>query len=223
MHLASVITNPTDLIQTVGTVGLLLIVYAESGLLLGLVFPGDSLLIIAGTLAANGKLNIWTVAIGTFVAAVLGTETGYWFGQKFGPALFRRPDSRVFKHQYVERSREFFERHGAKTIVLARFMPFVRTLVPMLAGIGHMPRRRFTVFNVLGAAIWAFGFTLIGYTIGESFAGKDKYVIAVVLVLSVIPIAIHLVRERRHPTPEAPVDADAEAAELERLLHDPGE
>jgi membrane-associated protein len=223
MHLAAVIPNATDLIETVGTVGLLLIVYAESGLLLGLVFPGDSLLIIAGTLAAQGKLNIWTVVIGTFVAAVLGTETGYWLGQRFGPALFRRPDSRLFKHQYVERSREFFERHGAKTIVLARFMPFVRTLVPMLAGIGAMPRRRFTAFNVLGAAIWAFGFTLIGYTVGKSFAGKDKYVIAAVLVLSVIPIAIHVVRERRRATPAAPVDADAEAAELKRLLRDSGE
>ena len=99
---------------------------------------------------------------------------GYWLGEKFGPSLFRRPDSRLFKHEYVERSREFFEQHGAKTIVLARFVPFVRTLVPMLAGIGQMPRRRFIVFNVLGAAVWAFGFTLLGYTVGKSSPARTS-------------------------------------------------
>src|SRR6266508_644533 len=128
--------SPERLIETFGTIGLLVIIFAESGLLLGLIFPGDSLLFTAGLLASQNKfgLNIGVVAIGCFVAAVAGTQVGYWLGRRFGPKLFRRPDSRIFKQEYVERSRQFFDRHGSKTIVLARFVPFVRTLAPMLAG-----------------------------------------------------------------------------------------
>jgi len=210
-----------DLISAVGTVGLIAIVFAESGILLGLLFPGDSLLIVAGALAAKGKLNLATILVGCFVAAVIGTETGYWIGKRFGPALFRRPDSRIFKHEYVHRSRLFFEKHGSKTVLLARFMPFVRTLTPMLAGIGEMPRRKFTAFNVLGAAIWSSAFILLGYWVGESFADKDLYIVAVVLVLSVLPIGIHLLRERKRkaalPTEET---ARAEADELHKILRD---
>jgi len=145
--------DPKHLIETFGTIGLLLIIFAESGLLLGLVFPGDSLLFTAGLLASQGKLNVVAVVLGTFVAAVAGTQLGYWLGRRFGPGLFRRPDSRIFKHEYVERSRQFFERHGAKTIVIARFVPFVRTLTPMLAGIGEMPAQTFFTFNVIPAPL----------------------------------------------------------------------
>ncbi|MFN8034560.1 MAG: DedA family protein [Acidimicrobiia bacterium] len=213
--------SPQDLITSLGTIGLIAIVFAESGLLVGLVFPGDSLLIVAGALAAKGKLDLAVILVGVFVAAAAGSEVGYLTGKKFGPALFRRPDSRIFKHEYVHRSRLFFEKHGSKTVFIARFMPFVRTLTPILAGVGEMPRRRFTAFNVVGAAIWSTGFIMLGYFVGESFADKDMYIVAVVFVLSVLPIGIHLIRDHRRKAalPDEQVAQD-EAEALHQLLGD---
>jgi membrane-associated protein len=156
--------DPQELIRTLGTLGLIAIIFAESGLLLGIIFPGDSLLF-----TATGKfgLNIWAVAGGAFVAAVAGAQVGFWIGKKYGPRLFQRPDSRIFKAEYVERSRVFFDKHGSKAIVLARFVPFVRTLAPPMAGMGQMDTRTFTLFNIVGAAIWALGVTLLGYFAGD--------------------------------------------------------
>ncbi len=183
-----------DLIHTVGTIGLVLIIFAESGLLLGIIFPGDSLLFTAGLFAATGKfgLNIVAVAGGAFIAAVLGAQVGYWIGKKYGPKLFSRPDSRIFKHEYVVRSRTFFEKHGSKTIVLARFVPFIRTLAPPMAGMGEMELRTFTIYNIIGAALWAVGVTMLGYVVGDSIPPDkvDTYllpIIAVIILISMIP------------------------------------
>jgi membrane-associated protein len=219
--------DPKGLIETFGTIGLLLIIFAESGLLLGLVFPGDSLLFTAGLLASQGKLNVAAVVGGCFVAAVLGSEVGYILGRRFGPALFRKPDSRIFKQEYVERSKDFFERHGAKTIVLARFVPFVRTLVPMLAGIGEMPRQTFLTFNVVGALLWASGVSLAGYFLGSTIPDIDRYllpIIGLIIVLSLIPAAIEFRRQRRHSRSSdaaiSSADADAESAELQQAVRE---
>lgn len=211
-----------NLITTFGTIGLIIIVFAESGLLLGLIFPGDSLLIVAGALASKGDLNLAAVLVGVFVAAAAGSEVGYFTGKKFGPALFRRPDSRIFKHEYVHRSRLFFEKHGSKTVLIARFMPFVRTLTPILAGVGEMPHKKFSLYNFLGAAFWSTAFILLGYQVGESFADKDNYIVAVVLALSVLPIAIHLLREHRRKgaAPPSETTAAGEAASLQELLRE---
>lgn len=206
--------SPENLIETFGTIGLLIIIFAESGLLLGLIFPGDSLLFTAGLLASQNKfgLNIGVIVVGCFIAAVAGSQVGYWLGRRFGPTLFRRPDSRIFKQEYVERSRQFFDRHGSKTIVLARFVPFVRTLAPMLAGVGEMHRRTFFTFNVVGALLWAVGVTLAGYVLGDTVPSIDRYllpIIAGIIVLSLIPPALEYLKHRRakgreHTAADAP-------------------
>jgi membrane-associated protein len=220
--------DPKDLIETFGTLGLLFIIFAESGLLLGLVFPGDSLLFTAGLLASQGRLNIAVVVVGCFVAAVVGAEVGYFLGRRFGPALFRKPDSRMFKREYVERSREFFERHGAKTIVLARFVPFVRTLAPMLAGIGEMPRRTFVTYNIIGSLMWAVGVSVAGYFLGSTIPDIDRYllpIIGLIIVLSLLFPAIELLRNRRRNRGAALVsaaDAEAEAEELHEIVGEEG-
>ena len=196
--------DPQELIRTLGTIGLILIIFAESGLLLGIIFPGDSLLFTAGLFAATGKfgLNIWAVAGGAFVAAVLGAQVGYWIGRRYGPRLFQRPESRIFKAEYVDRSRVFFDKHGAKAIVLARFVPFVRTLAPPMAGMGNMEIRTFTIFNVVGAAIWALGVTLLGYWAGDLIP-KDKVdnyllpIIGAIILISLIPPFLEYRKHRR--------------------------
>jgi membrane-associated protein len=194
--------DPNHLIETFGTIGLILIIYAESGILLGLVFPGDSLLFTAGLLASQNKfgLNIFFIAGGAFAGAVLGAQTGYWLGKRFGPAMFRRPDSRIFKQEYVDKSKEYFDRYGGKTVVIGRFIPFVRTLVPMLAGIGEMDGREFTLFNVIGAALWAAGVSVAGYFLGKSIPNVDRYllpIIFLIILVSVIPPLLEIRRQRR--------------------------
>jgi membrane-associated protein len=195
---------PGDLestLQTVGLIGLLAIVFAESGLLIGFFLPGDSLLFTAGLLSSQGHLApLPVILVGCFLAAVTGDQVGYMFGARVGPALFRRPDSRIFKQEYVEKARAYFERHGSKTIVLARFVPIVRTFAPILAGVGEMQYRTFVTFNVVGGLLWAVGVTSLGYILGESIPDIDKYllpVIALIILLSVLPVAIEILRNRR--------------------------
>jgi membrane-associated protein len=216
--------DPQELIRTLGTLGLIAIIFAESGLLLGIIFPGDSLLFTAGLFASTGKfgLNIWAVAGGAFVAAVLGAQVGYWIGKKYGPRLFQRPDSRIFKAEYVERSRVFFDKHGSKAIVLARFVPFVRTLAPPMAGMGDMEIRTFTIFNVVGAGIWALGVTLLGYFAGDLIP-KDKVdtyllpIIAVIILISLIPPFLEY---RKHKRGAVGPMSDVEAERLAEHLHE---
>src|SRR6476619_1704898 len=218
------LVDPKSLIETFGTIGLILIIFAESGLLLGLIFPGDSLLFTAGLLAGSNKfgLNIAVVAGGVFIAAVAGAQVGYWLGRKYGPALFKRPDSRLFKREYVDQSREFFDKHGAKTIVLARFVPFVRTLAPMMAGIGEMNARTFFAFNVVGAALWALGVSLAGYFLGQTIPNVDKYLLPIILLIiaaSLIPPLLEYRKHKRTQRDQPLDDSDAElAADLHRVV-----
>jgi membrane-associated protein len=188
------------LIETVGTLGLFAIVFAESGLLIGFFLPGDSLLFTAGLLASQGKLNLPVILVGCFVAAVAGDQAGYLFGNRVGPALFRRPESRFFKHEHVEKAQAYFEKYGVKTIVLARFVPIVRTFAPIVAGVGKMEYRTFVRFNVIGALLWAVGVTLIGYVLGDTIPDIDKYllpVIGLIVFLSVLPVLFELRKARR--------------------------
>ena len=195
--------DPRSLIETFGTIGLFCIVFAESGLLFGFFLPGDSLLFTAGLLASQGTLNFPVILVGCFIAAVAGDQVGYAFGARVGPALFKRPDSRIFKQEYVDKARHYFERHGSKTIVLARFIPIVRTFAPIVAGVGRMQYRTFVTFNVAGGLLWAVGVTSLGYALGESIPDVDKYlypIIAVIILLSVAPVGIEILRSRRTRT-----------------------
>lgn len=190
------------LIETVGTIGLFAIVFAESGLLIGFFLPGDSLLFTAGLLASQHKLNLPLILVGCFLAAVAGDQVGYVFGRRVGPSLFRRPDSRLFKHENVEKAQAYFDKHGVKTIVLARFVPIVRTFAPIVAGVGRMEYRTFVRFNVLGGLLWAVGVTMLGYVLGDTVPDIDKYllpVIVVIVALSVLPVVLEL-RKARRPT-----------------------
>lgn len=193
--------DPERLISTFGTIGVLLIVFAESGLLIGFFLPGDSLLFTAGLLSSQGKLPaIGLLAAGCVVAAVAGDQAGYLFGRRVGPALFRRPDSRLFKQANVDKAREYFEQHGSKTIVLARFVPIVRTFAPIVAGVSHMPYRTFVAFNMVGGVAWAAGVTTLGYFLGRTVPSIDRYLlpaVAVIVLLSLIPVALEIRKSRR--------------------------
>jgi membrane-associated protein len=228
MHLAALSLNPRDILDSFGpwaTVGLVLIIFAETGLLIGFFLPGDSLLFTGGILASQGNLNIAVIAIGCFLAAVIGDQVGYTIGHRAGPPLFRRPDSRIFKQRYVDRTKEFFDKHGPKTILLARFVPVVRTFAPVLAGVGEMDRRTFTTYNVVGGFVWAVGVTVAGYILGSAIGSDiDKYllpIIAVIVVLSILPPLIEMRRERRRTRAASAVsaaDAEAQAAQLREAV-----
>ncbi len=188
------------LIRWGGYVLLVAIVFTETGLLVGVFLPGDSLLITAGLVAAAGALNVWWLAAMLIVAAVVGDSTGYAIGVRIGPRLFTRQKSLLFNPRHVERTRRFYERHGAKTIVIARFVPIVRTFAPVLAGVGQMQYRRFVSYNVVGGAGWVLSMTGAGYLLGHAVPNIDRHIHVVVLaviVLSCVPIAIELFRERR--------------------------
>jgi membrane-associated protein len=186
-----------NLIETFGTIGLLVTIFAESSLIFFL--PGDTLLFTAGLLASQGKLNVVVILIGSFIAAVAGNQVAYAVGNRLGPSLFK-PGSRLFKAEYVERANEYFEKYGSRTIVLARFVPAVRTFAPILAGIGTMRYRTFVTYNVVGALLWAVGVTLLGYTLGKTVHGIDKYLLPVILVIAVVsavPVLLEIRRSRR--------------------------
>ncbi|MGH9243215.1 MAG: VTT domain-containing protein [Acidimicrobiales bacterium] len=198
--------DPEYLIKTFGLIGIFSIVFAESGLMVGFFLPGDSLLFTAGFFASKPAslpselyLPLLPLLIGCFVAAVAGDQVGYWFGNKVGPALFRRPDSRFFKQQYVERAHEFLERYGPKTIVLARFVPIVRTFAPIVAGVGNMEYRVFVTYNIVGGALWAIGVTLLGYFLGQIDVVEQNLEIAIltVVAISILPMVIEIAKSRR--------------------------
>jgi membrane-associated protein len=189
-----------DLIRWGGYVVLVAIVFTETGLLVGFFLPGDSLLITAGLVAAAGGLNIWWLNGLLIVAAVVGDSVGYAIGWRIGPRLFTREKSLLFNPRHVERTRRFYERHGAKTIVIARFVPIVRTFAPVVAGVGQMKYRRFLVYNVLGGVGWVLSMTWAGYLLGRAIPNVDRYVhiiVIVVIILSVIPIGVEILKERR--------------------------
>src|SRR4030095_6437296 len=179
-----------------------LIVFAETGLFIGFFFPGDSLLVTAGVFAARGDFDIVLLNIVLIVAAIAGKTVGYWTGKRAGAALYSRPDSRFFKRRYLERTRDFYERHGGKTIVITRFMPIVRPFAPIVAGAASMPYTRFALYNVLGAILWVVSLTLGGYTLGRVIPDIDSkihIVVAIVIVVSFIPGVVSWLRNRRQP------------------------
>ena len=189
-----------DLIRWGGYLILVAIVFTETGLLVGFFLPGDSLLITAGLVAAAGGLNIWWLNVLLAVAAVTGDSVGYAIGARIGPRLFTREKSLLFNPAHVERTRRFYARHGAKTIVIARFVPIIRTFAPVVAGVGTMEYRRFLVYNVAGGVGWVTGMTWAGYLLGRAIPNIGEYVhivVVIVIVLSVIPIIVEIVRERR--------------------------
>lgn len=192
-----------QLIETVGYIGLFAIIFAESGLFFGFFLPGDSLLLTAGLLASRGIMNEFILVPGLFIAAVLGDTVGYWFGAKTGPKIFNRPNSFLFKRENLLKAKAFYEKHGGKTVTLARFIPVVRTFVPIVAGAAEMHYGRFLFFNVFGALAWAVGVTLLGFGLGRAFGsieGVDKYFTLLVLAFFFIPglpTLIHLWKENR--------------------------
>lgn len=188
------------LLHTVSYAGIFAILFAESGLLIGLVLPGDSLLITAGLLSAQGSLSIFGVIIAAVLGAVLGDTTGFWIGRRLGPAVFRKPESRFFKPAYVERAHGYFEHYGISTLVIARFVPVVRTFVPTMAGVGEMHYPNFLLYNVIGGILWGAGIPVAGFYLGRLIPNLDRYVLLVVglvFVLSLIPLGLELRKQRR--------------------------
>ncbi len=199
-NLLNFLSDLPSLVATAGYVGLAAIVFAESGVFLGFFLPGDSLLFTAGIFAARGDLSMPILLPLLFAAAVAGDSFGYGFGRRVGPRLFSKPDARLFKRSHVDRTRAFYDRHGPKTIVLARFVPIVRTFAPILAGVGRMPYRKFLVYNVTGALLWAVGVTTAGYLLGSSVPDIDRYllpIIALIVAVSVAPPVAEALRARR--------------------------
>ncbi|MDX3527456.1 VTT domain-containing protein [Streptomyces sp. ID05-39B] len=206
--------DPDHLLDSYGIWGLLLIVFAESGLLIGFFLPGDSLLFTAGLLITSNQLDfpLWAAVVLICVAAILGDQAGYMFGKKVGPSLFTRPDSRLFKQENVTKAHEFFEKYGPKSLVLARFVPIVRTFTPIIAGVSGMRYRSFLIFNVIGGILWGAGVTLLGSWLGNIDFVKTNIepILLLIVLLSVVPIIIEFLRARsqskknaRQPEPAA--------------------
>ncbi|MBX3083818.1 MAG: VTT domain-containing protein [Anaerolineae bacterium] len=202
MNVLDLLKDPILLIKTVGLIGIYLIIFAESGLLIGFFLPGDSLLFTAGFLASGGlkdfQLPLVPLLIGCFLAAVIGDSVGYTFGRRIGRPLFEREDSGLFKKKYITQAQAFYDKHGSKTIVLARFVPIVRTFAPIVAGAAEMKYQTFVVFNVVGGFLWSCGVALAGYFLGNIIPDVDKYllpIIIVIVLISVAPAILHIARD----------------------------
>src|SRR5438270_5610782 len=204
------ISNLPDLIQSAGLFGLAAIIFSETGLLVGVFLPGDSLLVTAGLFAAKGYLNVLTLAPALTIAAICGNSVGYFIGRATGPRVFRRENSLFFNKKHAIRAHEFYEKYGRKTIVLAQFMPVIRTFAPVVAGVGGMKFRQFITFNVIGAIVWIWSMLGLGYFLGNTIPGIDQHieiVVAIVIFISILPGLISALRARRrakrYPTANA--------------------
>ena len=244
--------DPKDLIHTFGLIGVVAIMFAETGLLVGFFFPGDSLLFLAGVASSpvadsifgeNTRISFAGLLIGAPIAAIIGAQTGHWLGARYGRRMFDKPDSRLFKREYVEKAEYYFEKFGpAKAVVLARFIPIVRTFLNPVAGTLGMPARQFFVWNVVGAVLWTDGILILGHAlaqqiydaIGDSIDHYILPVVALIVLISVLPILIEIIRERRHkkkaaaagePEPSAAIGvvAAASIAGLVESIHDDDE
>lgn len=185
--------DPLEIIQTLGYIGIFFIILAESGIFIGFFFPGDSLLLTAGLLATQGALSIWLLLVIVPAAAILGDTVGYSFGRYIGPRLFTKSNSFFFNKKHIERSHKFYEKYGARAILLARFMPIVRTFVPIIAGVGEMKYPKFLTYNAVGGFLWADLFLLIGYFLGRAIPNLEHYIlpiVVVVIIVSFIPVVL---------------------------------
>jgi membrane-associated protein len=200
--IVNLLTSPEGIINLVasgGYIALVLIVFAETGLMAGFFLPGDSLLFTAGLAAATGALDIGTLNALLIAAAILGDAVGYAFGRRSGNRIMRKPSTRFFKLSHLEKSRAFYQRHGARTVVLARFIPVIRTFAPVVAGMSGMRYQKFVVYNVVGAVLWVGSLTLLGYWLGQAVPDIKRYfhwVIAAIVLLSIMPPLIEFLRER---------------------------
>lgn len=198
--LACVHLDPLAMVQAGGYVGIALLVFAESGLLVGIFLPGDTLLFAAGLLSGGGVLSYGPLAAIVVIAAILGDSVGYWFGRNVGGALFKRPDSRLFKQEYLRRTEVFYKKYGARAVVLARFVPIIRTIAPILAGVARMNYGSFLTYNVLGAFVWGAGVVSLGYFLGAVVPGIERYILPIslgIILVSFLPILVNLSRGKR--------------------------
>ncbi|HEY4694659.1 MAG TPA: DedA family protein [Candidatus Nanoarchaeia archaeon] len=187
------------IIEAVGYLGVFAMVFAESGLLIGIVLPGDSLLFTAGFLASAGVFNIFFLSLGSFLAAVLGDNVGYSFGRRIGPRIFNQEDSFWFHKNHLLKAENFYRKHGGKAVVLARFLPIVRTFAPIVAGVGKMNYQTFLFYNLIGGFLWAVGVTVSGYFLGRLIPDVDKYLLPILLsiiIISLLPTVVHLLSSK---------------------------
>jgi len=191
--------NLEDLIKWGGLTVLIIIVFAETGLLVGFFLPGDSLLITAGLIAAQGYLDIYVLNVSLIIAAIVGDQVGYLFGRKTGPRIFKREKSRFFAKDHLVKANQFYERYGGKAIIYARFVPFARTFAPIVAGVGMMNYKKFVTFNILGGLLWVLSMTLAGYFFGNiPFVKKNfEYVIIGVILLSLLPVVLGYLKHKK--------------------------
>lgn len=192
--------DPIAIIKTGSYLGIITLIFAESGLLIGIFFPGDSLLFAAGLLSAGGFLSFGPLVFLVVMAAIIGDSVGYWFGANVGVNFFKRKDSLFFKQEYLKRTEHFFQKYGGRAVVLARFVPIVRTIAPILAGIGSMTYPTFLKYNILGGLLWGAGMLSLGYFLGSIIPNSERYILPfslVIIVLSFLPIIMNIVRGKR--------------------------
>lgn len=190
--------DPQTIVESGGLALIAFMVFAESGLLFGIIFPGDTLLFAAGFIAAGGQFDIVTLIAVIVISSILGGQSGYWIGKKAGPRIFTKKDGIFFRHEYIEKSERFYEKHGGKTIMFARFVPVVRTFAPVVAGVGSMDQKKFVAYNILGSGLWATSITLAGYYLGNQFPGlADRIELVFLLALPFIfgPPLYHIFRD----------------------------
>ncbi len=198
-----------SLIQTVGYIGVFAIVFLESGMLVGFFFPGDSLLFTAGFLASQGYFDIKILIAGCFIAAVAGDSIGYLIGKNLGPKIFTKDNSIFFNKKYLEKAQKFYDKHGGKTIILARFVPVIRAFAPVIAGAGQMDYKRFVIFNLVGACLWAICVTFAGFYLGSKIPDVDKYllpIVGLIIIASILPVLHHML-----------IDAEIRASIIKRF------
>ncbi|MFA6315334.1 MAG: VTT domain-containing protein [Candidatus Paceibacterota bacterium] len=199
-ELINTLTDPMVLIGALGTIGVISIIFLETGVPFGFFFPGDSLLFTAGLLASQGYASLTWLLIGTVVAAIVGDNVGYYFGRRVGPSIFTKDDSLFFNKKHVAKAQLFFEKYGRKTIILARFIPIIRTFAPILAGVGSMNYRTFVTFNIIGGFLWTWSMLLLGYGFGSIIPDPEIYIlpiIGLIIVVSFIPALLAIFRKKQ--------------------------
>ena len=199
MHNFFALFDSSTILKTAGLIGILAIVFAESGLFIGFFLPGDSLLFTAGFLASQGLVSFWLLFFGSMVAAIIGDSVGYAFGKRVGPKIFNQDNSLFFNKKYILKSNDFFKKHGARSLILARFVPALRTFTPILAGVGTMDYKTFLTYNAVGGILWAGGLSTLGYVLGSTVPNIDHYIyplVIIIIILSILPAVISFYRSR---------------------------